>query len=754
MSRQLQLLALSVGLALVLFPLAVGKPGLPPTFKADEPAYYLAALSLAHDRDLTFDLGDQRRLFREYPYTSVHNVILMTDDGWNSVYYGKPYAYSLLAAPAAALFGANGMVAFNMALYVLMIGMGYSFLRRFNPDVLALGFAAGFFILSSGFVYVFWLHPEVFMMASAMVCLYLVLHDFGDDRPSLSRFVNWRRRWFGASTRTALSGAALALGVYHKPMLAAFALPALFVLWRRRGLAGVATWIAGALVTGGLLGAVAWGLTGHPSAYLGVERAGLSLHTPDDFPVEPRPLAPPPSAVGDDRSATGGGKRADRSRANSWHWLARIPEFEVRHFLEDGGYFLWGRHTGLFVYMPFSLIALALFLLHARRDPERWVTLGAVASIAVFFLIWIDFNWHGGGGFVGNRYIVMAYPALLFLVREVRPLALVPVGYAVAGLLVGPLVFTPLGVPVPHPTLQAHVRNPPMQWFPFELSLRTQIPGYDGVAQAGAWLQLRKDIYTTRGEELFLQGATPIEILMMSARPLTSAVFEVTNFAPGNRIRLSMPGDTAELDFDGEVPASGQRQRLTLRPGRPSDIRREDDGTLNHVYELAFYAERGQPINIRPERRQRTYAGASLAYLGPEERLSTDYYRVTWGRCRVPRGVDADDTFTVVTRLTNASEHAWPNDGPARVRLSYRWRDAEGGELPGNRRRTDLPRSLAPGESAGLEQLVDAPGQPGSYTLELDLVFEHVAWFSERGAETQSHPVRVRRAAVSPADDE
>ncbi len=42
-----------------------------------------------------------------------------------------------------------------------------------------------------------------------------------------------------------------------------------------------------------------------------------------------------------------------------------------------------------------------------------------------------------------------------------------------------------------------------------------------------------------------------------------------------------------------------------------------------------------------------------------------------------------------------------------------------------------------------MAQEVEAPSEPGRYLLELDLVFEHVAWFSQRGAETHRLPVRV-----------
>ena len=67
----------------------------------------------------------------------------------------------------------------------------------------------------------------------------------------------------------------------------------------------------------------------------------------------------------------------------------------------------------------------------------RWLTLLSLASVALFFLIWIPFNWHGGGGFVGNRYFVNVYPGFLFLVTRIRPTWITAAGYGLAGLLLG-----------------------------------------------------------------------------------------------------------------------------------------------------------------------------------------------------------------------------------------------------------------------------------------------------------------------------
>ncbi|MEJ2084591.1 MAG: hypothetical protein P8Y44_02800, partial [Acidobacteriota bacterium] len=232
---------LCLALLLVIFPLTVVKPGLPMTLKADEPAYYLMASSLGLDLDLRCELEDLGRLFDEYPYLATSNLILMTDDGWSTVFFGKPYIYSLFAAPFAALFGANGMVAFNMALMMAMIWMGTVYLERFNPPVIAALFSSGFFLVSSGFPYVFWLHPEIFNMFCVTTSLFLTLHRF-PERVDTGQGV-LLRTLFSPSLRPVWSGAVLALAIYNKPMLVALALPSLVSFWTQRNLRSVVVWL-------------------------------------------------------------------------------------------------------------------------------------------------------------------------------------------------------------------------------------------------------------------------------------------------------------------------------------------------------------------------------------------------------------------------------------------------------------------------------------------------------------------------------
>ena len=107
----------------VLFPLTLAKPGLPMLLKADEPANYLMAISLWRDGDLLCDSQDIERLFHEFTHRS-DNLFLMSEDRWKTVHFSAPFVYPLFAAPAAGLFGANGLIALNAALTMLMIAMG------------------------------------------------------------------------------------------------------------------------------------------------------------------------------------------------------------------------------------------------------------------------------------------------------------------------------------------------------------------------------------------------------------------------------------------------------------------------------------------------------------------------------------------------------------------------------------------------------------------------------------------------------
>lgn len=729
MGRTTRLVLVCLGLFLVLFPLTLKKPGVPATFKADEPAYYLMALSLVRDADLRVEIRDVNRVSEEFPFAPAQNLLLMSPDRWSTVYYGKPYLYSLFAAPLVALFGANGMVAFNMLLLLGMIWMGTLWLRRWNPEPLAALFSAGFFLLSVGFSYVFWMQPEVFNMAAVAACLFFGLYEPGPEGAG-------ERRWWWA----VLSGVALALAVYNKPMLAALGFPVLWRMARARRFREAGIWLAGAGLCLGLAAGVSVAFTGKPTAYLGMERAGLRVCRPDEMPIQPETTTAEPRHV----EAQKGGE------ARSWFWIFRIPRVNPESLLENLGYFLWGRHTGLLLYMPFGILAVFLFLLHGRRSGVGWVTLGSLAVVALFFLLWIPFNWHGGGGFVGNRYFVNAYPAFLFLVTRIAPAWTVAAGCAWGGLFLSTLFFQPIGFPVAFPTLQSHTRNSPFRLFPLELSLQG-IPGYHRIGRSGARVVVRRDLALPMGESFWLQGGSEVEMWIETFEPVERLAFLVTNPVPGgNRIELAMGDARERLEL-----AKGEARRVSLQPGAP-DKMSWARGQRYHAYRLSVRAARGTNriwsvdvapppctyFAFNPKVVEDFFTGAELTYLGPAERLEKDVYALEWVFARVPPRVKAGETFEAGVKLINRSRETWPNEGAARVALSYHWLDAAGRRVVWDGERTDLPRPVPPGKPVTARQTVKAPAVPGTYTLVLEPVFEQVAWFSDKNGG------KVARAAV------
>jgi hypothetical protein len=623
-----------------------------------------------------------------------------------------------------------------------------------------------------GFSYVFWIQPEVFNMFSIAACLF-----FGLPRKDEPGLPDRRREPLWA----AISGAVLVLAVYNKPMFAAVGLVPLWAYVRDRQWKTATVWLLGAVLGMAAVVGLAVGLTGHPSPYLGVARQGITLCEPGKVPIGPAavPAPPPPPAAAPIPSAATLVTRAsvtmvlaatvsapvavpNSATGNAWTWLFRKPDITLYELVENILYFLVGRHTGMLIYTPFAGLAVLFFLLagRERRTSERWLLLGVLAAVALFFLVSIAWNWQGGGGFLGNRYFISLIPGFLFLITEIRPRWLILLGHTVAGLFLGPLLFTPFGAGVPEPTLQAHVRGLPFRFLPLELSLKN-VPGYERVPLGDFRIVGRKDVFVPLGDQMWVGGANRVELYFIGEHPMEKAVFQVSNLAPANRIELDLDGQRKVLDFGWEGPAS---RRVSFEGVKPFRVRRQTLATF-WVYRLVVTTRTGAiqhwtreyppnscPYYVQDDRTSENFfVGAALAYLGTGANLDADVYQVEWGKTEAPAQVRAGETFTVLTRLFNRSRHPWTADGSARINLAYHWLDESGKVLEQDGQRTPLPWPVPPGAQVEVQQKVIAPKTPGRYVLELDPVFETVAWFAEKnGGKTLRIPIEVLSVEATP----
>lgn len=728
MTRATALVLACLGAALVLLPLGIHKPGLPMQVREWEPTWYLAAASLAHDGDLACGPEDLRRFFAEFPFAHEPELELSSPDGGETLYFATPLPYALLAAPWAGLFGAEGPLALNLLLLWAAIALLATAWARENPAPLALTFATGAMLASAAFAWAFAVGPEVFVLAAAAAALVLIRPRELAEPP--------------ATRLAAASGALLAAAAIHQPVLAFLALVPLGGWLTARGdtprlarLRPVLAWLTGATATIALVAGLAWLATG-------------------SFDLDPRTEArvvvfENPHAALDElfRQAPGPGVEAEPSaplQGSSERWLDRA------------GILLLGRHVGLIPYFPWVLPALLFFLLDARHSRRGFWLAGASAAILAALWLAIPFDRQAGGDAIGHRALIGLYPALLLLAGELRWRWPVLAGWALGGTLLGALLFTPFGAPIPESTWQAHTRNPPLSALPLELGLLPELPDYrawDLSDELRLWA--RRDQVEERNQGLVVRGGEKVELWLESPRELGSAmVLELASPAVPNQVEVEFAGTRESFQVESGENEAGEDtpRRLSLNPGK-SAVKRWRGGRELFFYRLEIETERGERPGWRgPEKGRGPYVGAQFQILGTEEKLGRDLYQLEWLGCGAPREVEVGEEFLALARLRNTSAHPWPIEGPVKVRLGYRWLDEEGKPVRHRSARTDLENQVSSGETLETWQKIIAPGEPGSYALELDAIYEKAAWFSSRGAETCKTSITVR-PEKPPIDD-
>jgi hypothetical protein len=117
-----------------------------------------------------------------------------------------------------------------------------------------------------------------------------------------------------------------------------------------------------------------------------------------------------------------------------------------------------------------------------------------------------------------------------------------------------------------------------------------------------------------------------------------------------------------------------------------------------------------------------------------------------------PAKLRAGQKETVHVKIKNMSDVTWwargaqvntRPDNKFYIAAGNRWLKADGSLLTNMDGRYGLGKDLKPGEETEVPLVVTAPKDPGDYTLEIDLVQEQVAWFSEKGSPTAKAKVTV-----------
>lgn len=107
---------------------------------------------------------------------------------------------------------------------------------------------------------------------------------------------------------------------------------------------------------------------------------------------------------------------------------------------------------------------------------------------------------------------------------------------------------------------------------------------------------------------------------------------------------------------------------------------------------------------------------------------------------------------TVRVKIKNASEvEWWARGAPVNNRpdnkfylaAGNRWLKADGTLHTNMDGRYGIAKDLKPGEETEVPLVITAPNEPGDYTLEVDVIQEQVAWFSDKGSPTAKAKITV-----------
>ncbi len=149
-----------------------------------------------------------------------------------------------------------------------------------------------------------------------------------------------------------------------------------------------------------------------------------------------------------------------------------------------------------------------------------------------------------------------------------------------------------------------------------------------------------------------------------------------------------------------------------------------------------------------PESRPATVPQATPPAQGRQD-LPAEALKVEWLAVAVPPRMAPGQELELDVTLRNASSVAWPGGAGTTglaytVRLSHRWLQGDKVVRDYGQTRVELPTVVSPGQTITVRALVTAPGTPGRYQVQVDLVHENVAWFEHRGAGRKLVDVEVR----------
>jgi hypothetical protein len=559
-----------VGLFLIGASLCINPLRITGAFFSDEAVYYTMAYSFAYDNDMEFERQDLLRVYHEYP-SGPTGIILKLNERDRTIVFGKSFLYSLLAAPFVRLFDTNGFLVFHAILVWLNLLCAYRFCSSFMKPRTALIFSGFYFLVNASLVYYFWMTPEYFNMS--LLCF--AIFFFVASRLKSSLFL------FRSPYNYLLSAILFGFVTYSKPPNALLVIPlGLWLLFRKKSsteskplLTGLMTFVIYVFTTLGLFGFNVY-FTGEWNYQLGKRAAFYK-----NFPFE-RPGASEFEVF----------ERKDPIEA-----LVK-PPFYFKAFLYNWVYFFFGRYSGLAVYF-FPMFFCLLYFWIGPRDGISWAVYIAGWAGVLYYMVGLPWNYFGGSGTVGNRYLFTVFPAFLFALNKEPSRKTLAFAFLCSTIFTSGILLSPI--------FSSH-RNAFHQQFslfrllPAEKTLLSDLPnvggftarrvGFDQPPNYFVYFLDSNTYYRERFQEMngfWVKGGKSTEFILRTFEPHKKLIIKALSLTHTNRVTISLDSKDAELSF-------GQSLADETEIALPAPFPYDRDGTgQTFLFSLKITSESG-----------------------------------------------------------------------------------------------------------------------------------------------------------------
>ncbi len=712
------LIPLFAGLALLLCATLFVLRPYSRALRGDEGTYVAMAASLARDFDLRFTAAD--RTWAESHAAGPVTVIL--ERTGHGIGYSKPVLYPLLAAPLVALAGEWGMALFNLLVLLAALALARGYLARLGTSGEARDTLLTFVATGIVLPYVAWRMSETLQVALALGGLVLANAALGRRGPGLAA---------GASGSPGPGRMARLLAHPDSDLLGGALLGGLISLREPNALVALVP-VAGALMARDLRRAaritaaivlaylaalgLTWALTGAINPYKAT-RATFNAQT--GYPA------------GDGSAAAVA--RFDDPEVGATSSLVLAPIFDGGRTAYAALYFLVGRHTGVLIFLPAAVFFAALAL---RRPRQGGVAaLAGFLGLALFYLIWMPANFFGGETFLGNRYILSAYPCLLVAISRLPSRRVLLAIWAVAAIVGASALLSELRFGALDATSQSHVHAGLFRLLPYE-STASNLDGrrdrywagdfvrfVDPFAVAEAWsFTVQSDRPAAEVEIATRFPAAAMHLIVVAdAEPATLVISEWsgTRRYPLTRFAAGRAGGQI---VHSAAPA-WRRHRFWWSPEERYSVR---------LVRFAVETPNSRPVTLR------------VRYLGRSSPQAEGFARES-APIVLPAQADPGSRTIVPLRVRNTGNWTWSSAQVTPVQIGARFVPVAVGKGVASEARFVLPRPVATGETLDTAVTLVWPTVPGRYRVSVDLVLEDVTWFADEvGSPLASGEVEVK----------